>query len=224
MPTIEQIITAEFDFAAIKELYFKLYTHPNVDGVLVHFRNFVESLSPFVWAAILAAIAVAFTFFGKKLLCLPIILGSFAIGFAGGAAYIGPRLANLVEQYVSIDPTVVGIVIGSVFALLCILVYFGFLALGVGYSVYLCVYPFFNLLLGAGTAPVASLAVGAAVVIAVFIFRKWFEMAATSVLGGFIMMHAVNAVVLLPLPVNIAIWAVFAVAGTVVQIKTRRKY
>ena len=84
MPTFEQIITAEFDFAAMKELIFKIYTHPYVDKAVQFVAEFVESISPFLWAGILLALGLVLSNFGKKLLAVPLVVGIAGIGFLGG--------------------------------------------------------------------------------------------------------------------------------------------
>ena len=223
MPTFEQIITAEFDFSAMKELWFKLYTHPFVENLLQPIWAFIESLPPLAWAAIVGVLALVFSNFGKKLLLCPVFVGITALSFAGGATYIAPRLDALVGEWIPIDPMVVGIVVGVIGAILFLPIYFCLFAAGIGYTVYLFVYPVALTLFGDTTAMIVGLGAAIAVVVVAFIFRKWVEMGLTAIIGAYIAMLAVNMVVLLPALYNYIIWAVLAVQGLVVQIKTRRR-
>ena len=230
MPTFEQIITAEFDFAAMKELIFKIYTHPYVDGILQQVVNFIDSIPSIAWAGILALIGLVLSNFGKKLLPLPLFIGISAFGFFGGAVYLAPRLAAFVDSieilksFISIDPVVVGIIIAAISAILFLPIYFVGYAGGAGYLVYLFVYPLCATLFGSATAMIIGFGAAVAAVVVAFIFRKWIEMAITSVAGAYLVMWAVYVVLPLPEIVNCIIWGVFALEGMIVQVKTRRRY
>lgn len=230
MPTFEQIITAEFDFAAMKDLFFKIYTHPTIDGILSHVRNFIESLPPFVWAIMLGLVGLIFSNFGKKLLAIPSVLVSAAAGFLAGNFLLGPLLVSLVDKieflksFISIDPIVVGIICAAVCAFLFLPLYFCGYTLGIGYCTYLLVYPLCEGLLGSSTAMIVGLGAAIGVVILAVIFRKWVEMCGTAIIGAYFVMLAINQIVLLYAVVNYIIWAVLAVQGAVIQIKTRRRY
>ncbi len=230
MPTFEQIITAEFDFTAIKDLIFKIYTHPTVDGLLVHFRNFIESLPPFAWAIMLGLVGLIFSNFGKKLLAIPSVLLSAAAGFLVGNFVLAPLLISLLDkveflkEFISIDPIVVGIICAAIFAVLFLPLYFCGYVVGIGYCIYLLVYPLCAALFGAEVAMIIGLGAAVGVVILALIFRKWVEMCGTAIVGAYFVMLAINQIVLLYAVVNYIIWAVFAVQGAVIQIKTRRRY
>ena len=227
IPSAEEIMTAEFGFGDMWDLIFKVYTHPHIEGLLQPVRDFIASLSPFAWGALVCLVALVFTFFGKKLIMLPVLLGSYAVAYAVGSTYIAPKLiayAQTLPFEIPLEIGVVGVVCGAVAALLCVPCYFLALALGGGYSVYLVAYPLLLPILGADITMYASL--GAALVVAVLliVFRKWTEMGATSVIGAYFFMLGVNEIILLPLAANYAIWIAVAIAGIVVQIKTRRRY
>ena len=227
IPSLEEIMTAEFGFGDMWDLIFKVYTHPHIEGLLQPVRDFIASLSPFAWGALVCLVALVFTFFGKKLIMLPVLLGSYAVAYAVGSTYIAPKLiayAQTLPFEIPLEIGVVGVVCGAVAALLCVPCYFLALALGGGYSVYLVAYPLLLPILGADITMYASL--GAALVVAVLliVFRKWTEMGATSVIGAYFFMLGVNEIILLPLAANYAIWIAVAIAGIVVQIKTRRRY
>ena len=227
IPSAEEIMTAEFGFGDMWDLIFKVYTHPHIEGLLQPVRDFIASLSPFAWGALVCLVALVFTFFGKKLIMLPVLLGSYAVAYAVGSTYIAPKLiayAQTLPFEIPLEIGVVGVVCGAVAALLCVPCYFLALALGGGYSVYLVAYPLLLPILGADITMYASL--GAALVAAVLliVFRKWTEMGATSVIGAYFFMLGVNEIILLPLAANYAIWIAVAIAGIVVQIKTRRRY
>ena len=227
IPSAEEIMTAEFGFGDMWDLIFKVYTHPHIEGLLQPVRDFIASLSPFAWGALVCLVALVFTFFGKKLIMLPVLLGSYAVAYAVGSTYIAPKLiayAQTLPFEIPLEIGVVGVVCGAVAALLCVPCYFLALALGGGYSVYLVAYPLLLPILGADITMYASL--GAALVVAVLliVFRKWTEMGATSVIGAYFFMLGVNEIILLPQAANYAIWIAVAIAGIVVQIKTRRRY
>lgn len=227
IPSLEEIMTAEFGFDDIWNLIFKVYTHPHIEGILQPVRDFIASLSPFAWGALVCLIALVFTFFGKKLIMLPVLLGSYAVAYAVGSTYIAPKLASFVTTLpidIPIEIGVVGIICGAVAALLCVPCYFLALALGGGYSVYIVAYPLVQAFLGADLAMYISLAVALVVAILLIVFRKWTEMGATSIIGAYFFMLGVNEMVLLPQAANYAIWIAVAIAGIVVQIKTRRRY
>jgi hypothetical protein len=71
---------------------------------------------------------------------------------------------------------------------------------------------------------IVGLSVAIGVVVVALIFRKWVEMCGTAIVGAYFVMLAINHIVLLYAVVNYVIWAVFAVQGAVIQIKTRRRY
>lgn len=227
IPSAEEIMTAEFGFGDMWDLIFKVYTHPHIEGLLQPVRDFIASLSPFAWGALVCLVALVFTFFGKKLIMLPVLLGSYAVAYAVGSTYIAPKLiayAQTLPFEIPLEIGVVGVVCGAVAALLCVPCYFLALALGGGYSVYLVAYPLLLPILGADITMYVSL--GAALVVAVLliVFRKWTEMGATSIIGAYFFMLGINEMVLLPQAANYAIWIAVAIAGIVVQIKTRRRY
>ena len=230
MPSFNEIITADFDFAALKELFFKIYTNPTIEEFISHIRNFIEGLPPFVWAVILGGLGLVLSNFGKKILAIPSIILSAAFGFVMGYFALSPLLVSLVEKleflqsFVTIDPVVVGIICAAIGALLFLPLYFVGYVAGFAYSAYILSYPLFEKLIGEGAAPFAALGVLVGVVILTLMFRKWVEMCGTAVVGAYFVMLAVNQVVLLYAVVNYIIWGVLAVQGAVVQIKTRRRY
>ena len=227
MPTIEQILTAEFDFAAIKELIFKVYTHPTVEGILEKLWGFIDTLPPMTWAIILAAIGLVLSHLGKKLLMIPVLVGITALGYVGGAIYVAPRLSAMLADVLPagiIDPSIIGIAFAAVGALLFLPIYFAGYAGCIGYAAYLFVYPLSATMFGPDMAMLVGLGAAAAVALLAFICRKWVEMALTSLIGSYLAMLAINVVVLLPGTVNYIVWAVLALEGLLVQVKTRRRY
>ena len=227
LPSAEEIMTAEFGFDDIWNLLFKVYTHPHIEDILQPVRDFIASLSPFAWGALICLVALVFTFFGKKLIMLPVIVGSYVAAYAVGATYIAPKLAVLAEKLpfdIPIEIGVVGVIIGAIAALLCVPLYFAVLSIGGGYAVHIVLCPIISAFDEGQTAIFISLAVALVVAILLLVFRKWVEMGATAVIGAYFFMLGVNEIILLPLAANYAIWATVAVAGLVVQIKTRRRY
>ncbi len=229
MPTFEQIITAEFDFAAMKEFLFKVYTHPYVDGAIQKILSFADSISPLIWAGMLLAIALVLSNFGKKILALPLVIGISVIGFLGGAVIIAPRLSAFIStisilDFLTIDPVVIGIIVAAIAAILFLPLYFVGYAAVFGYFTYLLVYPVCAAVFDTTTAMIIGLGAAITVVVVAYIFRKWVEMAGTAIVGGYIAMWALNALFLLPAIANYAIWVAFAAEGLIVQIKTRRRY
>ena len=227
LPSAEELMTAEFGFNDIWDLIFKVYTHPHIEDMLQPVRDFIDSLSPFAWGALVCLIALVFTFFGKKLIMLPVLAGSYAVAYAVGATFVAPKLISLASKLpfeIPIEIGIVGVICGAIAAMLCVPFYFAVLSLGGGYAVYISVYPILAVFVSSDIAFYASLGAAAVVAVLLLVFRKWTEMGGTAIIGAYFFMLGVNEIVLLPLMANYAIWAVVAIAGMVVQIKTRRRY
>ena len=228
MPDIQQITTAQFGFADIYELLVKLFTHQNLENVMQHVWAFFNDAAPVLIAGVLFAFAAFFAFLGRRLIGVPIVAISVVFGYAGGAAFIAPRvnafISGIIEGF-TIDPMIIGIAVAAVFFILCLPIYFALYSLGIGYSVYLIVY---NLLaVSLGDEPITmTIAGGVAlgVVAVALIFRKYSEMVITSGIGGAIFIWALSYIVPLEPVVNIIIAVAVAALGFFIQFKTRRRY
>lgn len=242
--TLQNIINADHDFASlgsqISEWYDGLKAEETISGLLGKADSAIASVLP---AAAIAGIVLAFSlllaFFGKKTLGLQKFIGCLIIGAACGVYYVAPW----VNTMFTLDAWIVGLIVGVVAALLCKLVYVIGYAVIPGYATYL-------VLVGGYYLPEAVTSVtkgnwiiglvGAAVVIVVlFLLRKWVEMLGTAVAGGFAAYACIDALLAATigggfaqiaaiadyvLYVKIAIIAVIALLGFIVQAKTRRRY
>ena len=228
MPDIQQIITAQFGFADIYELLVKLFTHQNLENVMQYVWAFFNDSAPVLVAGVLFAFAAFFTFLGRRLIGVPMVAISVVFGYAGGAAFIAPRVnafrSGIIQGF-TIDPVIIGIAVAVIFLILCLPIYFAVYSLGIGYSVYLVVY---NLLaVNLGDEPITmTIAGGVAlgVVAVAVIFRKYSEMVITSAVGGAISIWALSYIVHLDNVVNIIIAVAVAAVGFFVQFKTRRRF
>ncbi len=225
MPTIQQIISAEFGFAQMKDLLFKLYTHPSVDSIMDKVRLFILEASPFILFAILVLIGAGFAFFGKRYVLIPAILvGVCAFAYVGGVAYLTPKINGIIGAFFPLDSMIVGIVLAVIAGILFIPIYF-FGIVGVGiYATYLLIYPVCLPMFGMGISALVGLAFGVGVAIFIFLFRKWFEMGGTALLGGYIIMLGINCIILLPLTLNYMLWGAVTLAGVIIQVKFRKRF
>ncbi len=225
IPSFEELVSAEFGFEEMKALFFKVYTYPAVDSVMEKVRAFIGGLSPIVLAAVLALIGLCFAFFGKRFMLIPTVLvGVAAVGFAGGYVFVAPRIDAFIGGFIPISPLVVGTVVAVIAGVLFIPIYYLGLAASCTYITYLLTFPITTSMLGESLGMTVGLCIGIGVAFLVLILRKWVEMGATALLGGYLIMLGANCIVLLPAAVNYMLWGAFAVAGFVVQARVRKNY
>lgn len=242
--TIQNLINAEFDFAQlganIKEWYDGLMATESIVSIFDTVDSAISSVLP---AAAIAGILLAFSLiialFGKRLLGFQKFIGALIVGFVCGAALVTP----LVAEFVTLEPWIVGLVVGVVAALLSALVYFVGYIVVPGYAVYL-------VLMGGYYLPTAitdltkgqwiiSLVAAVVVVVILLLLRKWVEMLGTAFLGGWSAYVTLDALLYYTTEshfadmsaiaeyvdiIKIAIIALITLIGFIVQVKTRRRY
>ena len=177
------LINAEYGFDVIYQAIVDLLLDisSNAD-VLAWWGGTWEVLSFLgIWIPIsLGVIFLIVTLFGKKIFSLLRFTAFFISGFVAGVYWLSPLVLPVIP---TLPTWVIGVVGGIVSGVLSKLLYILFYAIVSGYSVYL----FFcggMIVPLAGNYVVALIAAVAAIVFA-FIFRKYIEMAGTSMLGGF---------------------------------------
>jgi hypothetical protein len=160
-------------------------------------------------------------------------LACFVVGFALGTHLLPPLLPIEIQ----LPPWIIGVVVGLIAAVLYRFIYI-ILYVGIaGYGMYVLAFYGFFLQPNAvysNTRAIASLIAAAVAVIIALIFRKYFEMIGTAVLGSWVatllfasQIYNFTAWPLFSGMERLAIFiptALLAALGTVVQIKTRRRY
>ena len=200
-----------------------------------------EAISPYLPACVVAILLVLLSlgeaYVGKRLLGLQKFTACFAVGFIAGATYLQPFLAPMLESYFELDKLTVGLVVGGVIGLLCVPIYsIGYVG-GIGYFGYF--------LMVSGTlfeftkgSKLIGIAVAIGLVFVALLFRQIVEIAGTSLLGGFFTYVAVDYTVSTfadgariadylgdnEIYVKLAVIAVIAISGFVVQYVTRRRW
>ena len=134
-----------------------------------------------IWIPImLGVIFLIVALFGKKMFSVLRFTAYFIAGFVAGVCWLSPLVLPIIP---TLPTWVIGVVGGIVAGVLSKVLYILSYAIVAGYSVYL----FFcggMIVPLAGNYVVALIAAVAAIVL-VFVFRKFIEMAGTSMLGGF---------------------------------------
>ncbi len=218
---------AEFDFEALKEFVFDLYTsimftNPDMIKILSSVCGFMDRISvilPYVVIALMLVVAL----FGKKLLSILKFLTFFVVGFALGVYFIPP----LLESIITIPGWVSGLVVGILAAVLYRFVYIILYAVSVCYSVYILV----EISLG---QPLVSLAVAIVAVILAFILKKYIEMLGTAMIAGYVIALTVKSSIYdytelafldgIEWVGILVITLVIAIPGFLFQFKTRKRY
>ncbi len=235
--TINDLINAKVDFAGIGAWFTELYNNATSQGSVAAIWDMVDAylkMIPAVTALVLLALSLIQVFAGKKLLTLQKFVGAFVVGFVCGAYFVFP----LVSAFLPVTDLIVGLVVGVVAALVYRLVYFLAYVLAIGYPVYyLCMIGTFtpmtqNNLMMSGIVALVAILIG-------LIFRKWIEMLGTAALGGYCTFLSLDALLLATIGggfdmitvtapyveiVKIAVIAICAFFGFVVQVKTRRRF
>lgn len=244
MEFINNLINAKFDFAAIgvwfSELYASVTAHDGIASLISTAEGYINMVPAAAVAGILLVLSLIMAFFGKKLLGFMKFVTCFGVGYALGVYYL---TAPIQGAFASIPSWVIGLVVGAVAALLCVLIYFLAYVVGFGYSVYL-------VLMGGYYLPetitsftkgnwIVSLAAAAVVIVIALLLRKWIEMLGTAALGGYLAYLSIDSLLvatvghgvagfdfLAPyeLYVKLGVLALIGLVGFIVQVKTRRRW
>lgn len=229
------VIEARFDFAAIGE-YVKntietLKANTAISSLWEAGLSAIASILPYL-AVVFVALSLIETFFGKKLLTIQKVLGSFVVGFVLGVQYVSP----IVDKVLVIQPWITGLVVGAVALILYKLIYIVAVIACAGYPVYFICYTAAYLpeVTGytKGNMMYSGIAAAVAIVI-VLLLLKYVEILGTAVLGAYFTtlciktMYDFTALEFLKGYESLSFYVVFgfiALLGFIFQFKTRRRY
>ena len=215
----------------LTDLYNRIFADFNItelmNGMWWHLR-YVKPFVPVVLLILYGVCAAA----GKR--CFPVIrfTSFFVVGFILGVYWLSPLVLGILPEL----PTwVIGIISGVVAGVLSKILYFAALGTVAGYSTYILCYQ--GLIPGISSMTKDNWLVGiiaAVVVIAAVIFLlKYVEMVGTAMLGGFGMATVIRGwydYTAIDMFVGkewlgvLIVTLIFALAGFIVQFKTREKY
>jgi hypothetical protein len=177
---------------------------------------------------IMLAAMLLMAFFGKKLLPLIKVVCCFAVGFAIGVGFINAKLVALID----LPAWISGLVFGILFVVLYRFIYIIFFTAVPLYAVYALGFGALSDLFASlgDIRAYVFLGIGAVLMIFAYIYRKYIEMAGTAALGGWVAANILvgeggflNGVAFLAENAWI-LFAVIAIIGLIVQVKTKRKY
>ena len=230
MSFLDSIKEARFDFNAIAdaivELYRDIIYDPNVSEFVASVMDIIRPLYVSVMT-VLVILSVLIALFGKKMMAVLKFIFFLVIGFFLGMHYV----ASAIPPEIAIPPVIIGFIVGLISAVLYRFLYVALYATVVGYGTYAFLYNgsviHEEMVYNLGKSAVCLICAIVVVVVAL-IFKKYIEMLGTALLGGWL---AVKLFDLTILPFSggnlIAIMVpalIIAAVGTVVQIKTRRRY
>ncbi len=227
---------ARFNFDVIWQWLTSIFKAITENPVIRSVWNGIMTLvapiyTPFIVTVIL--LCLLSTFFGRKLIGLIKFLVFFVLGFVLATHFIAP----LVPAQIHIAPWIIGLVVALIVAVLSRFLYTLFYLVFFSYGTYATV--FFLLLLNpaetyTNTKAIVCLFISIAVTVLAFVFRRYVEMAVTSVFGAWatVVLFARNIH-------NFTSWQVFggeaglalfvvtallSALGLTVQVITRRRY
>lgn len=232
----EALWQARFGFLELWNWICEVYQSTiNMTGV-VEIRQTIDTVlapaQPYI-PYILILLFTVVSFFGKKLMPVIKFLGFFFLGFIFGAYYITPLLAGVI----AIPAWVYGLAIGIISSVLYRFVYYTLYILAVIYSVYIIGYTGFTFQpqsIHSSSKAITCLVVAVVIAILALIFRKYVEMIATALLGGYLVFIVVNFMIFdlytlellwyLPWLAPVAFTLAIGIPGAIVQLKTRKRY
>ena len=220
---ISALLGAEMSFAdlgrEIAAFFADLAVKPGAESVFGFFSSGLAR-GEVVLPTVFFLLSLFMTLFGKRMLSLLRFIAFFALGYVLGVAFLVPAV-NAV--FPSFAPWIIAMTAAIVLSVLSKPLYFAAYVLVFGTLSYVLV----GNALGAGTVPSAVAAL--ALVALALIFRKYFEMLYTSLLGAFLMCKAImvfwdftafSALPWIPLTV---VTMVLGLVGALVQFRTRQK-
>ncbi|MBQ8380552.1 MAG: hypothetical protein IJY18_01530 [Clostridia bacterium] len=229
----KSVIDGTFDFkaigAAVSGFKDSFFANETVAGLWEKATGLFASLGT-IFPLILIALSLIELFFGKKLIGLQRFLLCAISGYAIGVIIVSP----LINQVFALPDYISGAVIALVMAVLCKYVYFAAVAVASGYSVYLVLFNGMIPVIPVKGNLIVSAAAAAVAILLVFLLLKYVEMAGTSFLGAFFISRIVikyfydyrtfGFIQNYAKIVDIALIAVVALIGFIVQVKTRKRY
>ncbi len=217
---------------AIVDLYYSIAQNETVKFIWDWLANLLGDHSALV-CTVIALFCVAVAFFGQKMMGFLRFVALFIVGFGLGVQLLAP----LIPEKIQIPAWIVGLVVAIVGAVLSRFIYFGVYAVVGLYSIYtLCYHGLYITSFDFVTKgnPIISVIVAVVVVVLLFIFRKYVEMALTAGLGGWFSTVLIGTFVY-----DFTVWPIFggqwwvafmsiglliAIPGLIVQIAMRPRY
>ncbi len=226
---------ARFTFSVIWQAivsFFKdVIANPDVFAV---WEGFLVAIEPIYTFVLIIGIVLALTmaFFGKKIMGAINFILFFGLGFLLGTHLLAP----LLPADIALPGWIIGVVLALILGVLSKFLYIAFYAVAGGYSVYvLAYYGFFIIETPAysSSRAIGCLIAALVAVVIIFVFKKYFEMLLTSVLGAWLAVLAFIRIY------DFTAWSLFegmewlgilivsaivAALGLAVQVKTRKRY
>ena len=227
---------ARFTFDVIKQWLVSVFRaiaeNPDVQGV---WNTFMSLVAPIYTSFIVIAIICCLlsVFFGRKIIVVIKFFVFFVVGFFLSTHFLAP----LLPPQIDIPAWIIGLVVALIAAVLSRFLYTLFYLVFFSYGTYAMV--FFVLLLNPAevytdTKAIVCLVISLVVTILAFVFRKYIEMFATSVLGSWaaVTLFAVNIYDFTSWHMfggnawvaTLAATAILSLLGLTVQVVTRRRY
>lgn len=232
----EALWHTDFGFAALwqwmTEVYWTTVYLPGVMEIREILIDFLEPAQTFI-PYILIALSFLVAFLGKKLMPVLKFITFALVGFFAGAYFITP----LFEGVVAVPSWVCGLIIGILAAVLYRFVYYLLYGAFSVWFVYVICYTGFTFAPQtehSASKAVTCIVIAVAVTVFAFIFRKYVEMAGTSVLGGYLVyaiitymifdLSSLEFLALTPWVAPLVITLLVGIPGFVVQVRTRKRY
>ena len=214
---------------AIVNLYYSIAQNSTVRFIWDWLANLLGDHAALI-CTLLAMFCVSVAFFGQKMMGFLRCVAFFIAGFGLGVELLAP----LIPQEIQIPAWVVGLVVAIVAAVLSRFIYYGVYAVVGLYGVYMLSYngfyiPGFEVTKG---NHIVSMIIAVVIVVLLFIFRRYVEMALTAGLGGWFSTVLIGCFVY-----DFAAWPIFggrwwvafmsvgliiAIPGMIVQVITRK--
>jgi len=232
---INGLIDAEYGFSDFGDKIGDIYNEVSSNEAIVDIWDslffWIEDVPSFVITSILLALSLLEVFFGRKLLGLQKVVGSFILGFTLGIAYLSTHIPDAIP----IPEWLIGLVIGVVAALVCKLTYFVLYVMFFGYGTYM-IFKGGHLLPDSIASFVKDnvmigLVVAAGVLILVLLFKRVVEKVGTAYIGGYLSSLCVATLILSIFDpgsvamsvIKVSLALVLAVLGSIVQLRSRTR-
>ena len=180
-----KFIAGDFGFDALKEAVIRfdktVSAHPDM-MVFSDFFNSVASVMPYVTMGVM----LLFLFFGKKLLPQIKFVCSFFVGFGLGVYFLAPAVSGIIS---GLPAWVSGLVVALLLLAINRFFYLLFFVAAVFFTVFNLAY---SLLSMGASALISIAAVG---VIIALVFKRYFEMLGTALLGAFVAVGEIDSII-----------------------------
>ena len=193
----QALMQGEFGFYQLWEFFVNLYYSvtkaPDIMSIwdaLMKVLNPIYSVVPYI----LIALCLVIAFFGKKILTVLKFRAAFFVGFVCGVYFIGPLLMPIIN----VPTWICGLVLAIIAAVLYRFLYYIAYAVSTCYCVYMLCYMGFYMREGVehtNSRAIVCFAIALGVTVIAFVFKKYFEMAGTAVLGGYLISYIIRCMI-----------------------------